>query len=442
MPANLPTTHSKPAGSAAAVPPALLLCAALALSLAAGACRSPAPPAASVVDVVEPEARAEPVSDSAPTGSPAATLILSQAVFSKEGDETRAGPAQLSIWRQEAGRWQRYRLQDNDSNVFHGSALDGDGLLTLGGDRALLRRWTRSEGRWQHDTLWEGRWQGRFHRLRDIARGDVDHDGQDEFIIATHDQGVVAVLEPAEAGGSARVIELDPVPDTFVHEVEVGDLDGDGRLEFFATPSARNKLGRSQGGAVVMYSNQGGRFVRTVVESREDTHAKEILATTMGDGPRATLFSVWEAPLDADGKRSGSVTIRRHRLGADANFEHDTIAELPDRQCRFLLAADFDGDGRTELVATTMNAGLFLLDSEDGERWQQRSFGGNSGGYEHAAAVADLDGDGRPELYVAADRERMLRRYTWNTERAMLEPEDIGPIDEGVITWHVTAARW
>ena len=89
-----------------------------------------------------------------------------------------------------------------------------------------------------------------------------------------------------------------------------------------------------------------------------------------------------------------------------------------------------------------MNAGLFLLDSEDGERWQQRSFGGNSGGYEHAAAVADLDGDGRPELYVAADRERMLRRYTWNTERAMLEPEDIGPIDEGVITWHVTAARW
>jgi hypothetical protein len=157
-------------------------------------------------------------SDSAPTGPPAPTLILSQALFSREDGETRAGPAQLSIGRHEAGLWRPYRLQDPDSNVFHGSVLDGEGLLTLGGDRALLRRWTRDQGRWQ----------GRFHRLRDIARGDVDHDGTDEFIIASHDQGVVAVLEPAEPGGSARVIELDPVPDTFVHEVEVGDLDGDG----------------------------------------------------------------------------------------------------------------------------------------------------------------------------------------------------------------------
>jgi hypothetical protein len=142
-----------------------------------------------------------------------------------------------------------------------------------------------------------------------------------------------------------------------------------------------------------MYSHRDGRFVRTVVESRDDTHAKEVLVAPMGDGPGATLFSAWEAPLDADGQRSGSVTIRRHRLGPDASFEHDTIAELPDRQCRFLLAADFDADGRVEPIATTMNAGLFLLDSEDGER-------------------------------------------------AMLEPEDIGPIDEGVITWHITAAKW
>ena len=31
---------------------------------------------------------------------------------------------------------------------------------------------------------------------RDIEVGDVDGDGQDEWIVATHDAGVVAVIEP------------------------------------------------------------------------------------------------------------------------------------------------------------------------------------------------------------------------------------------------------
>ena len=48
--------------------------------------------------------------------------------------------------------------------------------------------------------------------------------------MATHDQGVVAVLRP-DGSGTFSVEELDRQRDTIVHEVELGDLDGDGVIE-------------------------------------------------------------------------------------------------------------------------------------------------------------------------------------------------------------------
>ena len=65
--------------------------------------------------------------------------------------------------------------------------------------KALLKKWTFDEEA-NHGNkmfLWSKFWKGKIDRLRDIG-GDVDHDGKDEFVIATHDAGVVAVLHPDE----------------------------------------------------------------------------------------------------------------------------------------------------------------------------------------------------------------------------------------------------
>ena len=42
---------------------------------------------------------------------------------------------------------------------------------------------------------------------------------------------------------------------------------------------------------------------------------------------------------------------------------------------------------------------------------------GDSKGFEHATAAADLDGDGRAELYVASDDDKEIRRYVWSGSR-------------------------
>jgi hypothetical protein len=62
----------------------------------------------------------------------------------------------------------------------------------------------------------------------------------------------------------------------------------------------------------------------------------------------------------------------------------------------------------------------------------------DSSGFEHAANVADLDGDGTVELYVAADDQHELRRYTFKDGK--FAREVIGPLDAAVITWNITAA--
>ena len=76
-------------------------------------------------------------------------------------------------------------------------------------------------------------------------------------------QGVVAVVRPTAEG--YEVEEIDHDPGTFVHEIEIGDLDGDGVPEIYATPSLPNKLdGTPQPGSVVRYVPARGEG-RTVV---------------------------------------------------------------------------------------------------------------------------------------------------------------------------------
>ncbi|MCP5043226.1 MAG: hypothetical protein GY944_19540 [bacterium] len=72
------------------------------------------------------------------------------------------------------------------------------------------------------------------------------------------------------------------------------------------------------------------------------------------------------------------------------------------------------------------------------QRWRVESLDQNSGGFEHAAILTDLDGDGRDELYVASDKHKVVRRYAWNGARMVPETIYTRPKGEGgVFTWNI-----
>jgi len=241
-------------------------------------------------------------------------LLLTHAWFWTDDEGApHPGPARLDIWRETNGKWSYTRLEDADSNVFHKAMPWNGGILTIGAQKAMLKKWHFADGSWQADTLWQKSWGGRFDRLRDIEIGDVDGDGIDELVIATHDSGVVAVVNVDAEGKVTNVIEMDGKADTFVHEIEIGDIDGDGKLEFFATPSDRNRADASQAGGVVMYRWNAPTPRKS---SRPTSTATAARSCSRCSRPSSGPTSVLPTRLKYDSTRSTPTAVFRTRCSA------------------------------------------------------------------------------------------------------------------------------
>ncbi|MBC7170790.1 MAG: VCBS repeat-containing protein, partial [Polyangiaceae bacterium] len=279
--------------------------------------------------------------------------------------------------------------------------------------------------------------------MRDAEVADIYGDGNPAIVVATHDQGVVAALRP-RANGEHEVIRLDAMPNTFIHEIEIGDLNGNGTLEVYATPSEPNRLGvDSQHGEVVRYVPKDGEG-RVVVADLGNRHAKEIYVGDVDGDGRDELYVAVEALTSGSGpslRVIEPVEIRRYDEGT-APDARVVIATLDDRFCRFLTAGDVDGDGKRELVAAGFRSGVWLLrpGSDPRAAWNVENIDRDSSGWEHAAFLADLDGDRRDELYVAADDQGELRRYVYVDGRFQREVILRRDNARSRMTWNMTVS--
>jgi hypothetical protein len=376
---------------------------------------------------------------------PMATLLMVQAQFTKAEGRPIPGAAKLVLLQTDGKEWYASKIEDPESNVFHKAIAWRDGILTIGAEKARVVHWTRVDGgAWIPKVIWERTWGGQFNRFRDVEFADVTGDGKEDMLLATHDQGVVAVGEEGPAMWSYH--ELDQAPDTFVHEIEVGDVDGDGHVEFYATPSARNRAsGESQPGGVARYEYVDKSFRRNLIAQWENSHAKEILVADVDADGKQELYAVREAHTVAgpDGTPQIQDPVRIVRLAPAPEgqpWPEVVVATLQDRQCRFLIAADVDGDGVRELVAAGYRTGLYVLEPKGDGTFDPKLVDADSTGFEHATHVADLDKDGKAEIYVAADDQRGVRRYTWNG--TAFDRTVIAPIPEQHITWNLQDATF
>ena len=405
------------------------------------------PAAVATPDDQAPEPSAEPTAPNALADTLPNGLLLAYSQFEVvDGKATaKPGPARLEILTREDGAWRVEGVEDASSNVFHKAMplvpkTGEPGILSLGGSAAKVKLWRKRNGEWEPVTLWEADFGGRFNRMRDAEVADLYGDGSADIAIATHDQGVVAVLREGPKG-KWRVERLDKKKDTFVHEIELGDLDGDGVLEVYATPSDPNKLdAEAQHGEVVRYIPKTGKG-RAVVADLGNRHAKEIYVGDVDGDGTDELYVAVEALTRGRGRGLEiiePVEIRRY----DANTPPDAgvvIATIPDRLSRFLTVGDVDGDGNKEMVVASFSQGLWLLrpGKDAKSEWGVESIDRDSGGFEHAAVLADLDGDGVDELYVAADNQGELRRYVWvrgRPKRDLVQKRDV-PMSR--ITWNI-----
>jgi hypothetical protein len=177
---------------------------------------------------------------------------------------------------------------------------------------------------------------------------------------------------------------------------------------------------------------------RTVVADLGDRHAKEILVDDVdGDGTDELYVSV-EGHVNDAKELVHPVEIRRYDAGTPANAG-PVIASLDDRLSRFLTAGDVDGDGKKELVAAAFSSGLWLLrpGADAKGAWKVEPIDRDSAGFEHAAILCDLDGDGADELYVASDKHKEVRRYAWDGQKLRREVIYVRPDARPIFTWNV-----
>ena len=373
-------------------------------------------------------------------------LVLTLASFApfEKGKPPTTLPARMEFLSYRNGAWEVSFADDSDSDVFHKAmAYKGpsgeDLVLSIAGSKATVKLWGKSSGKLASETIWMKDFGGKFSRMRDVEVADLFGDGSASMAVATHDQGIVATIRPM-ADGEFEVKEIDSEANTFVHEIEIGDLDGDGILEVYATPSEPNRLdGSTQSGHVVRYVPKTSEG-RAVVADLGDRHAKEIFVGDVDGDGRDELYVVVEGRLDKETNQIVVNTeIRRYEAGTDP-AAGVVIGELPDYLCRFLTVGDIDGDGKKEMVAASFGSGLWLLrpGQDPMQPWDVSLIDKNSGGFEHASLLTDLDGDGKDELYVASDKHKAVRRYTWNGSK--LVPETIYRRDSsggGVFTWNI-----
>ena len=145
------------------------------------------------------------------------------------------------------------------------------------------------------------------------------------------------------------------------------------------------------------------------------------------------------AHLRLETSSAGAVGLRVEKDADTDPADGVLVATLEDKLCRCLTAGDVDGDGRKEMVAAAHKSGLWLLEpgSDPHDAWAITSIDRNSGGFEHAAILTDLDGDGIDELYVANDNAGEINRYVWQDGSPVKETLYTYPEGLSGFTWNI-----
>ena len=249
---------------------------------------------------------------------------------------------------------------------------------------------------------------------------DLDLDGIPEVVFSSFDRrdrdGRRAIVRAVRGDTGEELWASDPA-DGFLHGMAglaAGDLDGDGRPEI---------VGVSQDGLHAIAFDAGGGVHWTSAElSLPISQAQPALADLDHDGrPEIIVSSVvlehdgtecWAGPLGRGRNRYPPVPIvadldgdgRPEIVAGHTAYRADggVLWHRPDLADGFNAVADFDLDQRPEVVLVTEGR-VSLLRGHDGAtvwgpKYMPSPTSTNNGG---PPVVADMDGDGRPEIGVA-----------------------------------------
>jgi hypothetical protein len=180
----------------------------------------------------------------------------------------------------------------------------------------------------------------------------------------------------------------------FAASVAVADLNGDGKLDVVVANANSNTVG-------VLLGNGDGTFQAPVIYAAGGrVPVAVVVADVNADGrPDLVLANICASASNC------AIGVIGVLLGnGDGTFQR-AVTYGSGVQLSSVAVADLNGDGRLDIVATNKGDNTLgvLLGRGDGTFQSAVSYGSGSNGFTWSTAVADVNGDGRPDLIVAAD---------------------------------------
>ena len=284
--------------------------------------------------------------------------------------------------------------------------LDGDGkpdlaIANFSGNAVTILRNTASSG-----SIGTGSFAARVDFIvsspYSLAIGDLDGDGKPDLAVASYSSNTVSILRNTSISGSidasSFAAKVGFTTGTGPINVAIGDLDGDGKPDLAVANNTSGSVSILRNTATI-----GSIGVSSFAAKQDFTSGTQTYFLTIGD-------------LDGDGKpdlavanqSSGTISLFRN-TSTSGSFGAGSFASKVDFTCTGSVSvaiADLDGDGKPDLVATSNSNTLSVFrniatNGSIGTSSFAAKVDFATGTAPTSVAIGDVDGDGRPDLVAA-----------------------------------------
>lgn len=267
-------------------------------------------------------------------------------------------------------------------------------------------------------------------RIRDLEVADIDGDGSNEILATTHFDGITAIFDPED--WSYEVIDEEEYgkDSTYSHEVEAGDVTGDGEKDIVATPSEPNTWDEEQSGVVKLFVKDNGEWREYSSGELDESHIRKIVINPEDNSVIGGVGQRTE-PYDRKGSLIKYSFVEESLEEVDEVFSPDTHRNF----YPFLV----EREGENLVVGLSSNSVAQVVSAEEFEIQYTEEFSRKFEAF-YTARTFDYTGDGSDELAIVHDGGLNIYSVT-KEEMELIQSVDIYQDFDSSMIWAIEAIK-